>query len=272
MKFQKSEKQSAIITSVITALLLLFLIIFGMTAVKNEIDEGVMVSFGAEGFGEAMPSPPPTTSPEPTTTATATPTPQPEDPLLTQEDPSVAIDEEEKRKEQERNEQMAEERRKAEEERKRQEEERIAEEKRLEEQRIRQEKADAARKLTGSAFQNKGDGSGNTSGASQQGNPAGLGKSPEGVTGLNGRSLVSNKGKLIEPPYSGSQQGRVVVDIVVDVNGVVTSATINVGKTVGITDETLRRQSLEAAKKNRFSTVKGSAVARGTITFTYKIR
>ncbi len=271
MQLQKSEIISAVVTAIITALLILFLCLFGMMAMRDVMDEGVEIAFGTEdGFGEQVPSPLPTTSPEPTTTTPAAPTPNPEE-LLTQDNPSVVMTEEERRKEKERNEEMAEQQRIEQERIKQEEAERKAEEERQRQEQIRQEKASKAAALTGSAFTNKGNGSGETSGDSQKGNPAGIGKSPEGVTGLNGRSLTTNRGRLIEPPYPGNQQGRVVIDIVVDSQGRVTSATINVGKTT-IGDNAIRNQAIAAARKNRFSTIKGTAVAKGTITFNYKIK
>ena len=106
MKLKKSEIQSAIATTIICVIILLVLIFCGMTAHKNEMDEGVMVSLGyyEEGFGESMPNP----TPAPEAAPVPTPTPQPatpevskpsEEDLMTQEDPSVALEAEKKRKE-----------------------------------------------------------------------------------------------------------------------------------------------------------------------------
>ena len=74
MKLKKSEIQSAIATTIICIIILLILIFCGMTAHKNEMDEGVMVSLGyaEDGFGESMPNP----TPAPEAAPVPTPTPQ----------------------------------------------------------------------------------------------------------------------------------------------------------------------------------------------------
>ncbi len=269
MQLQDSQKKSAIITSIITIILFILLFFLSMEAFKNEVDEGVMVSFGVDGYGEQMSTPLATTSPKPSVTPNAAPEPLPDDNLLTQEDPSVALEKEKKRQENERNEQLERERLKKEEEQ-RQEEERLRkeEERKIAEQ-IRQEKAAAAKALTGNAFSNKNSGSGTTTGDSMKGNPTGSGVSPDGgaAWSLKGRSLVSNNNRLYQPSYSGNQQGKIVISIRVDANGTVTSAEIATGTT--ITDEQMRKASIDAARKNKFST--GGAIAIGTITFHFKL-
>ena len=80
---------------------------------------------------------------------------------------------------------------------------------------------------------------------------------------LAGRSLI---GTLYRPTYSGNQEGIIVVDIRVDASGKVTSATINTSKT-NISDERLRKESVDAALKNKFST--GNGPAMGSITYKF---
>ena len=242
-----------------------------MTAHKNEMDEGVMVSLGyaEEGFGESMPNP----TPAPEAAPVPTPTPQPaapevsspsEEDLMTQEDPSVALEAEKKRKEAE---EAA--RRKAEEERiarEKAEQERIAREKAAEEARIKAEqeaKKNQASSLAGSAFQNMGKGQGQTKGETQQGNPAGQGSQGDGVSLGGGRSLVG--GKLTKPNYHGNEEGTIVVDVRVDSQGNIVSATIAQG--TNITDETLRKLTLEAAKKEKCTS--GVGVVYGKFTYTF---
>lgn len=272
MQLKKSEIQSAIATTIICIIILLILIFCGMTAHKNEMDEGVMVSLGyaEEGFGESMPNP----TPAPEAAPVPTPAPQPaapevsspsEEDLMTQEDPSVALEAEKKRKEAEE-----EARRKAEEERiarEKAEQERIAREKAAEEARIKAEqeaKKNQASSLAGSAFQNMGKGQGQTKGETQQGNPAGQGSQGGHSWSLNGRDLL---GKLAQPSYQGNEEGRIVVEIRVDASGNVISAAITKGTT--ITNETLRNAAVTAAKKNKFST--GGGVAIGTITYNFRL-
>ena len=272
MKLKKSEIQSGIATTIICIIILLILLFCGMTAHRNEMDEGVMISLGYadEGFGESMPNP----TPAPEAAPIPTPTPPPaapevsipsEEDLMTQEDPSVALEAEKKRKEAEE-----EAKRRAEEERiarEKAEQERIAREKAEEEARIKAEqeaKKNQASNLAGSAFQNMGKGQGQTKGETQQGNPAGQGSQGGHSWSLNGRNLL---GKLAQPSYQGNEEGRIVVEIRVDALGNVVSAAITKGTT--ITNETLRNAAINAAKKNKFST--GGGVAIGTITYNFRL-
>ena len=275
MQLKKSEIQSGVATTIICIIILLILLFCGMTAHKNEMDEGVMISLGyaEEGFGESVPNPTPTPAPEAAPVPTPTPTPPPtapevstpsEEDLMTQEDPSVALEAEKKRKQAEEDA-----KRRAEEERiarEKAEQERIAREKAAEEARIKAEqeaKKNQASSLTGSAFQNKGKGQGQTKGETQQGNPVGEG-SFGGHTVSIGRNLL---GKLAQPSYQSNEEGRIVVEIRVDASGNVVSATITKGTT--ITNETLRNAAVAAAKKNKFST--GGGVAIGTITYNFRL-
>jgi TonB family protein len=270
MKLNKSEIQSGVATTIICIIILMILLFCGMTAHKNEMDEGVMISLGyaEDGFGESMPNPTPAPEAAPVPTPTSSPVgpsaPTDED-LMTQEDPSVALEAEKKRK------QAAEEaKRRAEEERiarEKAEQERIAREKAAEEARKKAEqeaKKNQASSLAGSAFQNMGKGQGQTKGETQQGNPAGQGSQGGHSWSLNGRDLL---GKLAQPSYQGNEEGRIVVEIRVDASGVVVSASIAKGTT--ITDATLRNSAISAAKKNKFST--GGGVAIGTITYNFRL-
>ena len=274
MQLKKSEIESGVATTIICIIILLILLFCGMTVHKDEMDEGVMISLGyaEEGFGESVPNPTPTPTPEAAPVPTPTPppaapevsTPSEED-LMTQEDPSVALEAEKKRKQAEE-----EAKRRAEEERiarEKAEQERIAREKAAEEARIKAEqeaKKNQASSLAGSAFQNMGKGQGQTKGETQQGNPAGQGSQGGHSWSLDGRNLL---GKLAQPSYQGNEEGRIVVEIRVDASGNVISAAIH--KHTTITNETLRNAAVEAAKKNKFST--GGGVAIGTITYNFRL-
>lgn len=257
MSIQKSEIQSAIATAIICAIILLILLFCGMTAHRNEMDEGVMISLGYadEGYGEQTPSPAPITPqpPTPQHPATTPSTPKmPDEDLMTQEDPSVAL--------------RAEQERKRKEEEARIEAERIAREKREAQIKAEQEaKQKMAGALASSAFQNKGSGQGATQGSTQQGNPVGKGSQGGNSWSLNGRNLL---GRLAQPSYQGNQEGTIVVEIRVDNSGKVTSASIKPAGTT-ISDESMRKASVEAALKNRFSS--GNGVAIGTITYKFTL-
>ena len=274
MKLKKSEIQSGVATTIICIIILLILLFCGMTAHKNEMDEGVMVSLGYadEGFGESMPNPTPAPEAAPVPTSTPPPaSPEVSSPsekdLMTQEDPSVALEAEKKRKQAEE-----EAKRRAEEERiarEKAEQERIAREKAAEEARIKAEqeaKKNQASSLAGSAFQNMGKGQGQTKGEAQQGNPAGQGSDGKGNSwSLNGRDIRS---EFFKPSYEGKEEGRIVVEIRVDASGNVVSASIIKGTT--ITDERLRELAKEAILRLKFTA--GNGVAYGTITYSFNMK
>lgn len=241
MSIQKSQYQSAIITAIITALIILLLCFCVMVAERNEMDEGVMVSFGNvdDGFGEQTPEVEENLTPQEAVTPTVTPQPTPsttQEKIITQEDPSVALERERKRKAEEA-------------ERLRQEEE------------TKRAKAAA---VAGNAFKKVGTGQGTGEGDGQKGNPVGKGSDGGNSWSLAGRSL---KGRLAQPRYSGNEEGVIVVAIRVDASGKVVDASIGTGTT--ITSADLRQAALTAAKKNVFST--GNSPAVGTITYKFTL-
>ncbi len=241
MNIQKSQYQSAIITAIISVLILLILFFFGMTAERNEMDEGVMVSFGNmdDGFGEQTPQEiEENATPQEAVTPTVTqPTPTvTQEKVITQEDPSVALERERKRQAEE------------------------AERVRKEEE-AKRAKAAA---IAGNAFRKTGNGQGEGSGDSQKGNPVGKGSDGGNSWSLNGRSL---KGRLAQPSYQGNEEGTIVVAIRVDTSGKVVDASIGTGTT--ITSAELRQAALTAAKKNVFTT--GNSPAVGTITYKFTL-
>jgi TonB family protein len=105
---------------------------------------------------------------------------------------------------------------------------------------------------------------GNPQSQSSTGSPSGAGKSD---VNLPGRELV---GSLRRPVYSGSEEGRIVIDITVDPRGYVINAVI--GKGTNIEDANLRKSAVEAAKQTRFNTITSGANQTGTITYRYSLR
>ena len=85
----------------------------------------------------------------------------------------------------------------------------------------------------------------------------------DGLWSVNGRTL---KGKLVEPSYSGSEQGVVVIAIRVDASGKVVDAIKGSGTT--IKSAKVIEAAMEAAKKNMFSS--GSSPVSGTITYRFR--
>ena len=243
------------------------LLILWFTVLRTEIPEeegGVMVNFGnvnaAVGTFEprseepARPTAPPP-APEPT------PEPSEQD-LITQDmEESVAIEEAKRKEEEER--------------RKRQEEE--AERKRREEERQRQERA--IQNKVADAFFGKGDthsdSQGDASeGVGNQGSPFGNADrgQNDGVGygwSLDGRTY-NGKGDFPRPNYNIQEEGRIVIDITVNPQGKVISASI--GKGTNIDNATLRRDALSAARRVVFNSISSVNNQMGTITYNYKFK
>ncbi|MFI3248251.1 MAG: TonB family protein [Rikenellaceae bacterium] len=93
-----------------------------------------------------------------------------------------------------------------------------------------------------------------------------LGNGLSGDYSLAGRSLI---GALPVPGYNSQSEGRVVVDILVDEKGRVTSASLRpVGSTTN--DSRLVSAAIDAAKRARFSS-SDSFNQSGTITYIFKM-
>lgn len=270
MKKRKSDIYASIGTIVVCGVVLRILLFCGMSASRDPIDDGLMVvSYGDVDDGQSVPeeteAQPEETSPaaaaqQPTAPA---PTPQIDQPLMTQEDESVALAQAEKRrKEQEQARLLAEQR---ERERKAAEEARIAAEK-AKKAAEQQAKADKAKNLASAFGQKPGQGSGTTTGETMQGNPVGSGTSNGHGWSLKGRTL---QGGLPKPDYASNEQGRIVVKIRVDRSGHVTEAVIDPTLS-NITSKELRDASVAAAKRTRFTA--GENIVMGTITYNFSTK
>ena len=249
---KKSEIYGVIGSVVLTGSIILLLFLFVMPGLqKPEEDEGIMVSFGETdmGAGQTM-----TPSPEPTVRATTPPPAAPKttkEEVLTQDNNSLAIAQQKKKEKQEK-EAL---------ERQRLEQQRLANEKKRKEQEAI-EKANAMNGLFGNS---NSQGSGTTSGDTRQGNPAGQGNSGGNSWSLSGRSL---EGALVSPSYDNDVEGRITVNIRVDENGSVISA--SVGSPTNISDAATRNAAITAAKRTRFSS--GNGISTGKITYNFKLR
>jgi TonB family protein len=110
------------------------------------------------------------------------------------------------------------------------------------------------------------------SGAGIQGNPesSSTAGSPTGSGGygefnLSGRSL---NGGLPRPSYTVQEEGRIVINITVDIKGNVILA--ETGKGTTIINPKLRQAALEAAKRAKFNSLASGNNQSGTITYTYR--
>ena len=270
---KKAKIESGLLTAAIMALLLLMLWYVSVEAPRETEEEGVEVAFGDNENGggdepEAVPMPaePVTQAPPPTPQAPS------ENDLVVQDDEeslALAKQREEERKRRAEQQELI---RKQREEQARLEAERRAEEQRLAEERARQaaieqEKRDKAAALGGLFGNNQqgAQGSGTTQGASQQGseNPVGHDSMGGNSWSLAGRNIKS----LPKPSTQFDQEGTVVVNIQVNSEGKVISATIGEGTNVG--NYKTRQVALEAARKAEFSPSE-NRIQVGTITYTFK--
>ena len=282
MKWNKDDTYGLIGTLLFHAALFLVLWFTVIRAAIPEEDGGVLVNFGnidsAAGTfepqytGQVLPEE--TTTPPPPTPVPPVETPK-ED-LLTQDmEESVSLDDQRKE----------EEKRKAEEERKRkeaEEQERIRKEKEAEAKRLAEE-----RRKQSEAISNKvagafgiGAAEGNSQGdaaegTGNQGSP--FGNSDQGANdgiGGNGYNLSLAGRKLVGvvrlPSDLETEEGRIVVDIIVDSRGNVVGA--SVGKGTTIDNAIMRKEAVAAAKKNKFNSIDDSNNQYGTITFIYKLK
>ena len=119
--------------------------------------------------------------------------------------------------------------------------------------------------LNGMFGNNNSTGSGTGSGDTHQGNPAGKGSSGGNSWSLNGRSLT---GRLVSPSYNRHVEGKITVNIRVDENGNVVSATI--GSPATISDAETRNAARTAALNTHFTAGKG--VSAGSITYNFNLK
>ena len=110
-----------------------------------------------------------------------------------------------------------------------------------------------------------GKGTGSGSGNGIQGNPAGKGPSGVGSTfKLGNRNYFGNPAK---PNYPKDVEGKITVNIRVNENGMVTSASI--GSPTTISDSEMRRGAISAANRTRFTA--GKNIETGSITYNYRL-
>lgn len=286
MKLNKDDIYGIVGSVTLHVVIIIFLCLMVLKTVVPEDDGGVLVNFGninaAAGTFEPKYTgqvPQKETTPPP---PTPTPRPKVETPkedLLTQDiEESVAIEEARKKKQKKEKElKEAEQKRKeeAEKERIRKEEEK---KKRLEEERRKKEQA-ISNKVAG-AFgmgSKKGDSQGDAeTGSGNQGSPFGNSDhgANEGIGGngtfsLNGRGLAGN-GRLPIPDYTMQVEGKIVIEITVDPKGNVIATSI--GRGTNIDNASMRRSALNAAKRAKFTSIKGANNQSGSITYFYKFK
>lgn len=107
--------------------------------------------------------------------------------------------------------------------------------------------------------------------ATGSGNQGASGGSASGSFSLDGRRIVSNGGRLTPPKADRAIAGRIVVSIVVDSRGNVTSASVSPRGT-SISDATIRAEAIRAARATSFDAQEGAESQKGTITYIYIVK
>ncbi len=249
MEKSKKDKLFAAIVSLTIHLAIALILLFSIIQKEEQLPDGggILVQVGlvaeASGSTEVIDS-------QPVPKQTTPSTPQPQEEMLTQEEPSINL-EEQKRKE--------------EEERKRKEEEKRAEQ---------------TDKAVASAFSKFSDSKGNSesgkgSEGSQQGNSdtgASSGIGGYGDINLGGRGI---SGVLPKPAYDKSNdEGTIVVNITVDAAGNVTEAraTVTGSKGTAYHNPNLRSAAEKAARNTKFNPSNDPTQKRGTITYYFKTK
>lgn len=271
---KKAKIESGALTTLIMALILLLLWCVSIDAPRETEEEGVEVAFGDNENGGGsepdvipMPAEPVTQAPPPTPQA-----PSDNDLVVQDDEESLALakQREEERKRKAEQEELI---RKQREEQARIEAERRAEEQRIAEERARQAAIDEEKRKKAEELmkgfgnnQSGATGSGTTQGSSQQGgqNPVGHGSVGGNSWSLAGRNIKA----LPKPSTQFNQEGKVVVNIQVNAEGKVISASVGEGTTVS--DYQTRQVALEAARKAEFSPSENK-IQVGTITYTFKL-
>ena len=255
------------LSCIMVLLILLYVVFPGVDSLPQE-EEGIVVSFGdnQDGSGKTdipaeipMPTPPP-----PTTKPIKQDKPTKQD-LMTQTDNSLAVIAQ-KKKDKERKLQAEIEKQREAERLQAIEKQRIETERRIADQKRKEQAAiDKANAMNGMFGNNNANGSGTGSGDTKQGNPVGKGNSGGNSWSLNGRSLT---GRLVSPNYNRDVEGKITVNIRVDENGNVVSATI--GSPTTISDAETRNAATSAARNTRFTAGKG--VSGGSITYNFNLK
>jgi len=248
--------------------LILWFVILPVVMPKTTVEEeGIMVSFGDNADGSGMnenPAEPsaPVNSPvnKPAVAAPATKTTKTtQQELVTQNTDNSNVIAEQKKKDKDRKDKLALENQRIEA------ANRAASEATADRKRKEKVAINNANGLNGMFGNNNSTGSGTGSGDTHQGNPAGKGSSGGNSWSLNGRSLT---GRLVSPTYNRDVEGKITVNIRVDENGNVVSATI--GSPTTISDAETRNATTSAAKNTHFTAGKG--VSAGSITYNFNLK
>lgn len=124
--------------------------------------------------------------------------------------------------------------------------------------------------LQGNSSRGPYHGTGGKGGGRGNGNGKGYGSGSGNGIGsfsLAGRTIGRNG--LPKPAYTAQEEGRIVVNITVNPQGLVIFAKI--GRGTDIDNESMRSSALSAARRATFNVIAGSNNQSGTITYKYKL-
>ncbi len=240
----------SLIFHVVIILILFFTKIYSPSEEKLDEGGGILVAYGEPTFETVNEETPKYTPP--------TVSPSTEEIIQDSDEATIAAEEEKKREEEER-------KAKEEEEKKRKE----------------KEEQEAIIKETSSTVSNAFAALNSQSSSESKGSPNG--NSNEGAlsgnTGYGSFELGSGRGlangeSLPHPQYDNSNdEGKLVVDIIVNPKGDVVDASINSSESSASirTNYDLRNSAINAAKKAKFEAIKNSNNQKGTITYFFKI-
>jgi len=269
-----SKRRSNTIASIGTAIVLLivFLLLWFISihSMREPEDEGIEVAFGVTEEGGGYQSQPSEQQPAAAQTP-ATSAQQPSsNELMTQEDEeALALQRQREQEMKERQQAEAERLQREREAHEKAEAEQRAREQALAEQRAKEQAAIDKANQFGSLFghNSSGSGSGETTGDSHRGN-SDVG---HGSTGSTSWSLAGRSCKALPAPSNNfTQEGKVVVAIIVDGSGKVVSAKATEGTTIS-NDATIQL-ALKAAYKAEFSFTDRPDKQFGTITYIFKFK
>lgn len=243
MKLTKSEKYAWLGTVISSIIILLILLLVFLPGIKEEEEGGLMISFGEveDGSGNSM-------QPSEAVALPVPPVNTPEDKLLTQDKPSVLIDDSKNKPEEKPVTRPV--------------TTPVVVDNKLEKEEQATQRADDIIGGTFGSGTNQGSGAGTND--APAGNPLGKGQSGGNSWSLSGRNL---DGGMPKPSYNENIEGYIVLNIRVDESGAVISATFSRGT---ISEKSLIDAAVVAARKTRFTKGKGTVV--GTITYNFKLR
>lgn len=289
---QKSRLSGVLGSTIFHAIVLLILLLYTLSQVVPTGEEGLAISLGDDELGgDSYFEPTPASevaTPAPPTPPAPTPSPA-EEQLLTQDiEESLTVPEEKNKTKED----IEKEKKKIAEQKKRQQEIEERKRKEAEEKAKREAEEKIAKKAgekvknvfggngaggTGNDQSSSGTGGGNSSGS--KGNPFGSkdANSSEGNAArgggsgnswnLSGRKITS---QLAVPRYNVQEEGKVVINIVVNKDGKVISA--EVGRGTNTDNRALLHAAKEAAMKATFNAIDTDKNQAGTITYNFHLQ